>query len=328
MRSLLHHRCTLCLALVLAVPVVQAHALDIVLVDLRIHGDAVEESITLTDGAFALLGPPAQAVFHDAPLTLNAKPCLLTPGEARHEEGTIRVEAHGVCAPGEARQHFAFLAQLPDGARVIVKAEIDGQRLERVADRDNAVVTLAGARSFRFIDFVHLGIEHIFTGYDHLFFLLGLLLAGGSLRKLLLVATSFTLAHSITLALAALGTVHLPSRFVESAIAASIVYVAVEDLLVAQPRRRWMIAFAFGLVHGFGFASALAELDLPRTGLVHALVGFNVGVEIGQATIVLAAAPLLARLRRMDWFERLGVPLLLVATLVAGTYWFAERAFA
>ena len=133
------------------------------------------------------------------------------------------------------------------------------------------------------------GVHHILIGPDHLIFLVGLLLLGGTLRQLALVVTAFTLAHGMTLSLAALNIVSPPTRIVEPAIALSIVYVGADNLMIRGGRdvRVW-IAFAFGLIHGFGFASVLREMDLPPTALGWSLFSFNVGVEIGQLLVVVA----------------------------------------
>src|SRR3954453_14641495 len=146
--------------------------------------------------------------------------------------------------------------------------------------------------------FLPAGIHHILIGPDHILFLVGLLLLGGSLRQLLLVVTSFTIAHSITLSLAALNIVTPPARLIEPAIALSIVYVGADNLLLRGGRdvRAW-IAFAFGFIHGFGFANVLREMDLPSRALGWSLFSFNVGVEIGQLVVVVVVASALAVLR-------------------------------
>jgi hypothetical protein len=141
------------------------------------------------------------------------------------------------------------------------------------------------------------------------------------------VVTAFTLAHSITLSLAALQVISLPSRLVESAIAASVVLAALNNLRGTVESRRWVLAFCFGLIHGFGFASVLTDLGLPQQALVLALVGFNVGVEIGQLAIVAVFLPLAFSLRSTG-FYRLGVlkaGSVLVAVLAG--WWFVQRAF-
>jgi hydrogenase/urease accessory protein HupE len=177
--------------------------------------------------------------------------------------------------------------------------------------------------------FLPAGIHHILIGPDHLLFLFGLLLLGGTIRRLALVVTAFTLAHSLTLSLAALGHVTPPADLIEPAIALSIVYVGIDNLLVGRGRdtRAW-IAFVFGLIHGFGFANVLAEMALPRGALVWSLVSFNLGVEVGQLLVVVLVAGALALVRRRS--SRAGQQIVRigsVAVIVAGAYWFVERVF-
>jgi hypothetical protein len=196
----------------------------------------------------------------------------------------------------------------------------------------------------QFADYVREGVWHIWIGLDHILFLLSLLLpsvlawqatqrrwqAVRSFREafvdVLKVVTAFTVAHSITLSLAALGVVELPSRLVESVIAASIVVAALNNVRPRVTQRLWMVAFGFGLVHGFGFASVLADLGLPRDALVLALVGFNVGVELGQLAIVVVFLPLAFALRRTGFYRRWVMVggSLLIALLAA--VWLVERA--
>lgn len=174
-------------------------------------------------------------------------------------------------------------------------------------------------------EYFRLGVKHIFLGYDHIAFLLGLLFVPRFL-DLVKVITSFTAAHTLTLALAVLQVVKLPPRLVEVGIAVTILYVAVENLLAANPRRRWMLTFAFGLVHGFGFASVLRELGLPARGLARALVSFNVGVEVGQILIVGTLWPVLWWLGK----RALGQPLKVAVSaliLLLGAGWLVERLF-
>jgi hydrogenase/urease accessory protein HupE len=178
--------------------------------------------------------------------------------------------------------------------------------------------------------FVLEGVRHIVIGPDHVLFLIGLLLLGGSLSQLVRIVTAFTLAHSVTLSIAALGLVSPSARLVEPAIALSIVYVGADNLLVSKSGRdvRAWIAFAFGLVHGFGFAGVLAELGLPRSALGWSLFSFNVGVEIGQVCIVVVVASAFAVLRRRSEVSgRLLVPVGSAAVIAAGAFWFVERVF-
>jgi hydrogenase/urease accessory protein HupE len=177
--------------------------------------------------------------------------------------------------------------------------------------------------------FVPAGIHHILIGPDHLLFLVGLLLLGGGIRKLAIVVTAFTVAHSITLSLAALNIVSPPSRLIEPAIALSIVYVGADNLLVKGGRdvRKW-IAFAFGFIHGFGFASVLREMDLPARALGWSLFSFNFGVEIGQLLVVVTVASALAMLRsRSEIASRHLAFAGSIVVIVAGAFWFLQRVF-
>jgi hydrogenase/urease accessory protein HupE len=188
---------------------------------------------------------------------------------------------------------------------------------------DAAPVPARGIGSF----FV-LGIEHILTGYDHLLFLLALLIGGSGVWSLVKVVTAFTLAHSVTLTAASLDWIVLPSRLVESAIALSIAYVALENILLRERghSKRWLVALVFGLVHGFGFSAVLKELGLPTDGLVWSLLLFNLGVEAGQTIAIVVAAPLLIGLQRVSWRTQT-VRATSLAILATGAVLFVERAF-
>ena len=182
--------------------------------------------------------------------------------------------------------------------------------------------TLAVVRKF-----VQAGIQHILIGPDHLLFLVGLLLLGGSVKRLLLVVTAFTIAHSVTLSLAVLNVVTPPARLIEPAIALSIVYVGLDNLVARDGRdmRAW-IALAFGLIHGFGFASVLREMSLPARALGWSLFSFNLGVELGQLVVVVGVASLVMALRRasvtagqrLAWAGS-------VVVIAAGAFWFVQR---
>jgi hydrogenase/urease accessory protein HupE len=174
--------------------------------------------------------------------------------------------------------------------------------------------------------YFRMGVEHILTGFDHILFLLALMLRGGRIGSLIGIVTAFTVAHSVTLSLAVLHVATLPSRLVEPLIALSIAYVALENMLFRRaPSRRWAVSFGFGLVHGFGFAGALLELGLPRGSLVEALVFFNVGVEAGQAMILALLLPGLLWMYRFAW-ERRAVAAFSAVLFVAALALFIDRA--
>jgi hypothetical protein len=174
--------------------------------------------------------------------------------------------------------------------------------------------------------FLELGVHHIFVGYDHLAFLIALVLPHQRWLELVKIVTSFTVAHSLTLSLAALDIVRLPERLVEAGIAFSVAWVAMENLWAKTFKRRWLVSFLFGFVHGFGFANVLKELDLGRSALVASLIFFNVGVEIGQVVIISLLLPLLWLLARTP-AHAASVKLASLVIFVAGTFWFVERLF-
>jgi len=192
-----------------------------------------------------------------------------------------------------------------------------------------ATAPASEADSATFWGFVRLGVEHIWTGYDHLLFLFALLIVCRSFRSIVGIVTCFTVAHSITLALATLDVVNLPARLIEPAIAASIVFVGVENLWRRgeEPRGRWALTFAFGLIHGFGFASVLRDLGVGRgsEGIALPLFTFNLGVELGQIVVAAVVLPIVWWLRQRDAFVRRGVPVLSALVALAGLYWLLER---
>ncbi len=175
------------------------------------------------------------------------------------------------------------------------------------------------------VHFVREGILHIFTGYDHVAFIVTLILAVRSWRQLGWVVTSFTAAHSVTLALATLGIVTLPGRFVEPLIALSVLIVAVDAIARPQAKARTSMAFGFGLVHGLGLSNVLRDLGLSGRELLPALLGFNVGVEIGQLVIVAPMFLLVLRLRRNETAFARSRNVLCAAVAVAATIWLVLR---
>jgi hydrogenase/urease accessory protein HupE len=233
-----------------------------------------------------------------------------------------------------------LIALLPPGHRQYLQVQDSRGRtvMERLlsanADLATAAVTaqnsgvVAPETVGSFADFLALGVKHILTGYDHLFFLLGLLVVTRSFVASLKIITCFTVAHSITLAVATFSLVEIPSRIVEPLIAASIVYVGVENLLRGDdPRGRRLLTFAFGLIHGFGFASVLREMGVGSRagGVALPLFSFNLGVELGQIMIAAAALPIIWKLRARPLFTAHWAPTCSVVIVLLGAFWFGQR---
>lgn len=175
--------------------------------------------------------------------------------------------------------------------------------------------------------FLWLGSEHILFGYDHLLFLFTLILLKMRIREYMKIITSFTLAHSITLGLAVTEIISISSKFVDSMIAISIIYVAVENILFPKnAKHRWWITFIFGLIHGLGFAQLLMQLNLPKGQLVQSLLSFNIGIELTQVLLVLLIFPLLWVLHRSRWYSKTFNVFNLLA-VSAGLVWLIQRLF-
>ena len=273
------------------------------------------------------------------------RPC---PGQlyaselAERHEGFFVVETLRFECPRrleDVRLAYHLFFDLDPRHQGLAQVDAGGTTREYIFRHGNRTLTLTqplGTLDYA-LDYLRLGVEHIFTGYDHLAFLVGLLLVAGglwleqsrrrALAYILRVVTAFTVAHSLTLVLSALRWVSLPSRWVEVAIALSIGYVAVENIVGVPVHRRGLLAFLFGLIHGLGFASVLRELGLPAKGLLASLLCFNLGVELGQLTVVLAVLPLLVGLAHWRRYQtvvvRGGSGVLLVLSLL----WFVGRAF-
>ena len=269
-------------------------------------------------------------------ITFRAGDAPCRPGRAviqgsRLGDGRVTLELTLTCPAAPAR-----LAIRDDWAdlfgehyRTVARIETSSGPREAVfmPDARETTIELGLGRIGSGMGFFRLGVEHILTGYDHLLFLLALLLRGGTFLSLLKIITAFTVAHSITLGLAVLGLVTVPARIIEPAIALSIVWVALENLLRKDPPpQRWRISFFFGLVHGFGFASAIEPLALPPGRLALALLGFNLGVEAGQAFVVALLLPLLLWLRGSAWEPRV-VRAASLSVVAFGLIWLVERLF-
>ena len=268
---------------------------------------------------------------------------------ADHADGTyavLRFDVTGLIHPARLEINYQALFDIDPKHRGLLRLEDQGLNHLAVFGPASAVQTLdlakPSARS-PFLTFLKEGIWHIWTGYDHILFLLALLLPGVLVRRdgrwqpvaiarpavlnILKIVTAFTVAHSITLSLSALGLVHLPSRLVESAIAASVVLAAFNNLVPIVAERGWMVAFAFGLLHGFGFANALHDLGLGSGQLAATLFGFNLGVEIGQLAIVSVFFPLAYGLRPLVFYKRFVLQFGSAAIMMVASTWMAERVF-
>lgn len=275
---------------------------------IRITGLLVENH---SDGTYAVLRFVVDALSQLSSLTLNYQ--AFFDIDPKHR-GLLRLESEGssrvaVFAPATPTQRFELLS--------------------------------AAAKPTPALTFVKEGIWHIWRGYDHILFLVALLLPGVLRRReagwepvlavwpavtnVLKIVTAFTVAHSITLSLATLGIVHLPTRLIESAIAGSVVLAALNNLTPFFSERGWMVAFGFGLLHGFGFANALCDLGLQGSQLALTLFGFNVGVELGQFAIVALFLPWALSLRRLLFYPRIVLGLGSASIIAISATWLAER---
>jgi hypothetical protein len=286
-------------------------------------------------------------------LRADGRDCRLAPSAHlvdEHSDGAYAVLRFdtdcGARTPSAVEVRYSLFFDLDPTHRGLLRYERDGAAHTGVLSPDRPALSFrAGDDSAlaQFLDYLREGVWHIWIGFDHILFLLSLLLpsvliltnrtwqAAERFRPVFWdvfkVVTSFTVAHSITLSLAALAVIALPSRLVESLIALSVVLAALNNIRPVVAGRRWAVAFAFGLVHGFGFASVLADLGLPQDALLLALVGFNVGVEAGQLAIVAAFLPIAYALRASWFYRRLLLTGGSAAIALIALIWLTERAF-
>ena len=241
-------------------------------------------------------------------------------------EAKLPLTARSLLLPKLARGHRQIFSLRDEKGEAVGEQILDEQH-DTFDSAANQAATPQAAPVSSFWEFFKLGVNHIFTGYDHLLFLFALLLVGGTLAEAAKIITSFTVAHSLTLAVATLGLVNLPSTIVEPLIAASILYVGIENLWHKNLHWRWLLTFAFGLIHGFGFASVLRELGVGENGkgVAMPLFSFNLGVESGQLAIAILILPLLWKLHQWPNFKRYAVPVVSVIVALAGLYWLLER---
>ncbi len=342
-------------AMLLAVPAI-AHPVPFSYLDVQLHPVSIDVSLTIHiyDLAHDLQVTPMERLLdrtflaqQDAAihslltprLQLTADGHSVTPewldSEVLEERQSVRFRMRYpvTSAPGVVSVSTVMFPYDPNHQTFINMYEGDTLTAQNILDVNHTTTEyFAGTRQGVLAvvrKFIPAGIHHILIGPDHLLFLVGLLLLGGSIRRLAIVVTSFTIAHSITLSLAALNIFTPPARIIEPAIALSIVYVGADNLLAQGGRdvRAW-IAFAFGFIHGFGFANVLREMNLPSRALGWSLFSFNFGVEIGQLLVVVTVASAFAFLRsRSDWARRRLVFAGSVVVIAAGAFWFVQRVF-
>jgi hypothetical protein len=282
----------------------------------------------------------------------DTAPCPLTLRDlevAGHSDGAYAVLSFDAGCPSEPRvldvDYELFFAIDPQHHGIVRVDDGAGTRTAIFTphDRHQRFEQTTLAPGHQLAAAIELGVHHIFAGIDHLLFLIALLLPSvlvrtkngwqpvGRFREALVdvlkIVTAFTVAHSITLSLSALEILRLPSRFVESGIAASVVLAAVNNVVRVLEEDRWTAAFALGLLHGFGFSATLMDLGLPRKNLVLTLFGFNVGVEIGQMCVVAAFLPLAYLARKSVFYRRVGMVAGSIAIAAVASVWFVERAF-
>lgn len=330
-----------------------SHPLDMGYLQIDPKGKEVDVTFDLNATFAAQLSPTANAgellskTLGRSALVADAVPCTWGEPTLTKRDLSMRLAVSARCE-AMAREYqldLSFLSEAttPSTFQVLAKARLgEGEQLQTAQPGKTSVKFDAeGTRSF--FEFVWMGVEHIGAapsewhneagwhlpdGVDHILFLLALILVGGNLLQMIGTATGFTVGHSITLALASLGVLNISGRIIEPIIALSIAFVAAEALFVKKPRHRWQVAMFFGLVHGFGFANALTELGLTGATLAKALVGYNVGVELGQLVILMVLAPLVLWLRQQNFGQRFVLPTTAGSIAVAGFYWFVQRAFA
>jgi hypothetical protein len=322
--------CALALMTALATSA-DAHPLDVGYLRVQVAGSDIEVSLDL------------DATQTNAPSEMSIAGCPWVAERTQTVARTFTRTRTARCSElvGERVLEVPFLRHMPERFQLLAQ---QGSSTLALVDRASAQVRIsadAGHTHVGLAAFIASGVAHIGAapsewrdasggwqlpdGIDHILFLLGLLLGGGTLLRLVGVASGFTIGHSITLALAALGVVSVPSWIIEPLIALSIAFVAIEALTQRLAAHRWKIALGFGLVHGFGFANALTELQLDTGAMVQALAGYNLGVELGQLAIVMLLAPLVLAAHRRRWSHVWILRPAAIAIGLAGLYWFVQR---
>lgn len=300
----------------------------------------------------AARGQIESLVLSNLTLSNGNRDCELTPtglATRQYDDGTYATLSMAASCPAGDRLQVSYTALMDRDPqhRALVTIRRGDQVAAGIARAGATRVEAAisggefGRAGNAFLDFLREGIHHILIGYDHIAFLISLLLPAALLRidgrwkptptfrvgfvHVLGIASAFTVAHSITLSLAALRWVTPATRWVEAAIAASVLLAALNNVWPMVTRRLWVVGFAFGLVHGFGFAGVLSELGLPDGARLQALVGFNLGVEIGQIAIICVLLPVLFALRRKRWYAAVAMPIASLAIAALAGYWMWQR---
>lgn len=299
----------------------------------------------LTDYAFAHLSIQSVDPAGNSPCHIRFQQ-LLTDQHVDGGYAVLRFSADCAVRPTQLLLNYSLLFDIDPDHRGLLNVDAEGANQSAVfsVSQPAVTMTLGAAQPWQqFRAFVREGVWHILHGYDHILFLLTLLLPAvviyrqgrweprNSMRESVIdvakVVTAFTVAHSLTLSLAVLGWVNAPSRLVEATIAFTVVLGALNNLFPIVTERRWLVALVFGLVHGLGFASVLGDLGLERGNLALALLGFNVGVEVGQLAIVLVLVPVAFWLRATFFYRRIFMPVGAAAIGSVAAYWFVVRTF-
>lgn len=285
--------------------------------------------------------PPTVDTRNAPDITMSEACESASPGDGRGAGSVRRRTYRCTSDPAGTALGIAYPAFNPSVSTLVRVSRLSGQKHSILASPEQVEVVIPESESFGAVarDYLRLGVQHILEGYDHLLFLVCLLLIAGTGRRILITITGFTLAHSITLALSALGVVRVPVPAVEAAIALSIVFLAVEivrgDRNSLTYRYPIAVSSSFGLLHGFGFAAVLGETGLPQTEIPAALLFFNIGVELGQIIFVAAVilfyqlvrflgSALLDRDLSIDALRPLQAPAAYAVGILA-SFWMIER---
>ncbi len=323
-------------ALLLLASAALAHTAGVSRGDYVVSGDGVEATFVFRTDELGTM--TATDVVTSTRVEADGAACAGTLDHATPDDDGLRIVGRFACGHAPIRRlvvHAGFLERLPASHSHVATVVFDKTRIERLASRSHPDIEASPTLESGFFGFVRAGVEHILTGVDHLLFLIGLVLlrrddaarSRERVKAIVWVLTAFTVGHSISLAVATLGGFAPSARIVEPLVALSVAYIGAENLYARAPtlERRWLVTLPFGLVHGFAFASGLLLVRLPRAELPQALVGFNLGVELGQLAVMAIVLPLLFVLaRHARVYDRTRV-ILSAGVLACGLVWFVQR---